>query len=179
MPPAGSKLPNALPALPRFLATRAMVPYVGAELAQKLAEPLKFQWGIAGAGQLPGMIYGFDVTLLIDLCRTIIQAEADGKLGKRHSRIVAQAHVILTAAAIGKRTRLGKNGDGLALRPALHLWPHGVRFPTSPSHHPQQCSRLKNRAKLKNQIRTLPKLRGCKEANITRIPRKFPKLRFL
>lgn len=37
--------------LPRFLATRAMVETVGAELREKLANPLKFQWGSGGADQ--------------------------------------------------------------------------------------------------------------------------------
>lgn len=94
-------MPDSGSALRRFLSTRAIAPLVGTELSQKLAEPLKFQWespGI-GLGQPPGIIHGFDVTILIDICRVIIQAERDGKLGKRHARITAQAHIILNASA--------------------------------------------------------------------------------
>ncbi|HXC36853.1 MAG TPA: P63C domain-containing protein [Candidatus Acidoferrales bacterium] len=85
--------------LPMFLATKAIKPLVGAELEEKLSKPLIFQWAGGGREQPPGAIYGFDVTLLIDICRIIIQAEAGGKLGKRHAHIRKQAHVILNASA--------------------------------------------------------------------------------
>jgi hypothetical protein len=88
----GSRLPN-------FLATKAIRPLVGAELAEKLANPLKFQWEARGHEQPPGIINGFDVSLLIDVCRIIIQAQAEGKLGKRHENITKQAHIILNASA--------------------------------------------------------------------------------
>jgi len=84
----GSRLPN-------FLATKSISPLVGVELGGKLSNPLKFQWEPRGHEQPPGIIHGFDVSLLIDVCRIIIQA----KLGKRHEHIVAQAHVILNASA--------------------------------------------------------------------------------
>lgn len=83
--------------LPDFLATKAMAPLAGGELGQKLAQPIKFQWGSGGGEQPPTLVHGFDVTLLIDLCRFIVEAEQ--QLGKRYERVVAQAHVILTASA--------------------------------------------------------------------------------
>jgi hypothetical protein len=52
-------------AFPRFLTSKAMSETVGAELRDKLENPLKFQWGTGGAGQPPTTIHGFDVTLLI------------------------------------------------------------------------------------------------------------------
>jgi len=85
--------------LPKFLSTKALAPYVGAELAKKLANPLKFQWEPRGREQPPGIIYGFDVSLLIDICRVIILAKAEGKLSKRHDDIVEQAHIVLNASA--------------------------------------------------------------------------------
>jgi len=88
----GSRLPN-------FLATKAINPFVGAELAEKLANPLIFQWEPRGQEQPPGLIYGFDVSLLIDICRIIILAKAEGKLSKRHDQVVEQAHIILSASA--------------------------------------------------------------------------------
>jgi hypothetical protein len=86
-------------AFPRFLESRAMSNIVGAELREKIAQPLKFEWGTGGAEQPPGVIHGFDVTLLIDICRFIIQADTEGRLGKRHERVVGQAQVILNASA--------------------------------------------------------------------------------
>jgi len=87
-------------AFPRFLSSKAMSGLAGVELREKITQPLKFQWGTGGVEQPPpSIIYGFDATLLIDLCRLIIQAKADGKLNDRHARIVAQAHIILNASA--------------------------------------------------------------------------------
>ena len=86
-------------AFPRFLATRAMSSAVGAELRDKIENPLKFQWGTGGAGQPPATIHGFDATLLIDVCKAIIAAEAEGKLHARHDKIANQAHIIVGASA--------------------------------------------------------------------------------
>ena len=66
-------------ALQRFLATKAMADAAGAEIRTKsLENPIKFQWGTGGADSPPpSVVYGFDATLLIDLCNTIIAAELD------------------------------------------------------------------------------------------------------
>jgi hypothetical protein len=86
-------------ALPRLLGTRVLADAVGAELRQKFQNPLKFQWGTGGAGQLPVTVHGYDATLLIDLCKAVIAAEADGKLQKRHAKLARQAHIIVSASA--------------------------------------------------------------------------------
>jgi hypothetical protein len=84
-------------AFPRFLTSRAMSASLGAELREKINNPLKFQWGSAGAGER--VFYGFDVTLLIDICKAIIAAESKGKFTKRYERIAEQAHIIVGASA--------------------------------------------------------------------------------
>jgi hypothetical protein len=86
-------------AFPRLLASKAMAETLGAGLREKLENPLKFQIGAAGAGQPPSTSFGFDVTLLIDLCNAIIAAESDGKLTKQYARIASQAHIIVGASA--------------------------------------------------------------------------------
>jgi hypothetical protein len=43
----------------------------GAGLTAKIENPLKFKWGTGGAGIPPTIIHGFDVTLLIDLSRSM------------------------------------------------------------------------------------------------------------
>lgn len=48
-------------AVPKFLASRAMAQTGGAELAAKIQNPLKFQWGTGGAGAPPSIVHGFDV----------------------------------------------------------------------------------------------------------------------
>jgi hypothetical protein len=86
-------------AFPRFIAAPAMRDIVGAQLQEKIENPLKFQWGTGGAEQPPATIHGFDVTLLIDTANAIIGAEAKGELPKRYERIAKQAHIIVGASA--------------------------------------------------------------------------------
>jgi hypothetical protein len=86
-------------AFPRFPATQSIAEVAGAELREKLENPLKFQWGTGGAEQPPTTVHGFDVTLLIDLCNAIIAAEATGTLSRRYDRIARQAHIIVGASA--------------------------------------------------------------------------------
>ena len=88
-------------ALPRFLETSAMRESLGAEPRQKLENPLKFQWSTAGAGPaLPYAVYGFDATVLIDICNAIIAAAAGGALkNARYGNIVRQAQIIVGASA--------------------------------------------------------------------------------
>jgi hypothetical protein len=81
----------------RFMATEAMVAVAGAEITDKITQPIKFQWGIGGAEQPPTIVHGYDVTLLIDVCRAIV--EAAPRLSKRQAGAVSQAHVILNASA--------------------------------------------------------------------------------
>jgi hypothetical protein len=86
--------------LPRFLEGDKIAPYVGPELARKIANPLVFQWLPAAPNSPPpGTFHGYDVTILIDVCKAIIQAHTDGKLLKRQGHIVAQAQIILNASA--------------------------------------------------------------------------------
>jgi P63C domain len=84
-------------AFPRFLSSKAMVNTIGAQLHEKLTQPIKFQWVPPGA-QEPGMtVHGFDVTLLIDVCKAIVQVES--KLDRQQKHVAVQAHVILAASA--------------------------------------------------------------------------------
>ncbi len=86
--------------LPRFVGSKSFAPYVGPELREKLEKPLIFQ-GVAAGPNLPspGTVYGYDVTILIDLCRAIVEADVAGALLDRHGSVVQQAHVILSASA--------------------------------------------------------------------------------
>lgn len=88
--------------LPRFLRGEKIAPYVGAGLSEKLAKPLVFQWSpvvLAAKAPGPAPIHGYDVTILIDICKAVLAAEADGKLLKSQANIARQAHVIVNASA--------------------------------------------------------------------------------
>ena len=82
--------------LPRFLAGRWMAPHLGSELTEKLANPLIFQASTLVPNMPPAVAHGYDVTMLIDICKAIISAGPDGKIAQS---LVTQAHVILNASA--------------------------------------------------------------------------------
>ena len=74
--------------------------YLGRELIEKIENPLIFQGTKAGAQSPPqAKTYGYDVTILIDVCHAIARADADGKLKSGQAKIAEQARVILSASA--------------------------------------------------------------------------------
>jgi hypothetical protein len=66
--------------LPTFIKGEKIAPYIGHELRTKLENPLIFQGQPLGVNVGPQVIHGYDVTILIDICKTILKAEAEGKL---------------------------------------------------------------------------------------------------
>jgi hypothetical protein len=85
--------------LPMFISGKKISPYVGHELSQKLEKPVIFQGLSLGTNAPAPTIHGYDVTILIDVCKAVIAAETDGKLLKSQAHIARQAHVILNASA--------------------------------------------------------------------------------
>lgn len=85
---------------PRLVNGKAISEYIGPELRGKLENPLIFQ-GITTDPSQPSlkMLHGFDVTLLIDVCKAIIAAESANKLANNQKNIIKQAHIILNASA--------------------------------------------------------------------------------
>jgi len=86
--------------LTRFLEGRTITETVGPELLRKAKKPLIFQGFSAGGNEPPPTtIHGYDVTLLIDLCKAILAGRAAGALGSRYDNVVKQAQIILSASA--------------------------------------------------------------------------------
>lgn len=83
--------------LTEFTKRNKMAPYVGRELAEKLSKPLVFQWSAVGANTPPNNVNGYDVTILIDLCKAISSAAADGV--PLSGKVVKQASIIVNASA--------------------------------------------------------------------------------
>lgn len=84
--------------LPRFVFNKTMSPYIWPELEEKLKNPIVFQTLSAGQ-QVGPKAHGYDVTVLIDVCKSIIQASSDGKLTKAQDNVVRQATIIIGASA--------------------------------------------------------------------------------
>lgn len=85
-------------AFPRFLESRGMKEHLGAQLTEKISNPIKFQWVGTGA-QGPVTVHGYDVTLLIDVCKAIIKAEEAKDLNFQQAHVAKQAHIIIGASA--------------------------------------------------------------------------------
>ncbi len=83
----------------KFANGRVMARFIGDELLKKLENPLKFQYRPGSTENLVVEANGYDVTLLIDICKAIVSAEVAGQLTDRQAPIVRQAHVILGASA--------------------------------------------------------------------------------
>jgi len=86
-------------ALTRFVEGKSIAPHLGAELLEKLDKPLIFNSVLPGAKLPPAVGHGYDVTILIDVCKAIVKAEADGKLRTSQANIAKQAHIVLNASA--------------------------------------------------------------------------------
>jgi hypothetical protein len=85
--------------LPSFIKGQKISPYVGRELAEKLSNPLIFQWSPPDGSTPTVTVNGYDVTMLIDICKAVIAAGADEKLLKSQQNVFRQAHAILNASA--------------------------------------------------------------------------------
>lgn len=83
---------------PRFITGKKVIPYIGPELRKRLENPLIFQGLSSGLNMPKPTIHGYDATILIDVCKSIIKAESDGALAINHNA-VKQAHIILSASA--------------------------------------------------------------------------------
>jgi hypothetical protein len=75
-----------------------MAGIVGADLREKIEQPLIFQWEPGGAAP-PILVHGFDATILIDVCKAVLQADADGRLAKNQQVVARNARIILNASA--------------------------------------------------------------------------------
>jgi P63C domain len=82
--------------LPRFLSGKRIAPFIGLDLREKLQNPIVFQGGTAVSNQI---IYGFDVAVLIDLCKAIQEADAAGELVPHQKSIAKQASIIIGGSA--------------------------------------------------------------------------------
>lgn len=85
--------------LPTFIKGKNIADYIGHELNEKLEKPLIFQAPTLGANQPPTKTHGYDITILIDLCKAVLRARDDGRLLQRQMHIANQAQVIINASA--------------------------------------------------------------------------------
>lgn len=87
--------------LKSFVNSKTMADYIGRELREKIENPIIFQRTEAAANNdISARAFGYDASILIDICNAIIEANKDGKLkGPRYARMIQQAQIINGASA--------------------------------------------------------------------------------
>lgn len=77
----------------KFIATKAVNPFVPPELAEVITSPIKFR---PPGG---GIAYGYEATVLADLCDVVLDARKRGKLNYQQEHIAAQCEILVRGFA--------------------------------------------------------------------------------
>lgn len=84
-------------AFTRFSNGKNIAEYLGPELLDKISTPIVFIGSPDGPNKTKH--HGYDVSILIDVCKAISRAHDDGKLSKNQLHLAKQANVLLSASA--------------------------------------------------------------------------------
>src|SRR5215211_908273 len=79
--------------LAKFTAGKALSPYVSADLLAVTANPIQFRTPNGNVA------YGYEATILADICEAVLQARADGKLQKQQEHIAKQCEILVRGFA--------------------------------------------------------------------------------
>lgn len=78
--------------LAKFVATKALREFVGEELAQMITNPIRFRVG-------NNVAYGYEATILADLCEAVLAARKAGKLNYQQEHIADQCEILVRGFA--------------------------------------------------------------------------------
>jgi hypothetical protein len=79
--------------LAKFTAGKALSPYVSEDLLRVTANPIRFHTPNGAEA------YGYEATILADICEAVLQARADGKLQKQQEHIARQCEILVRGFA--------------------------------------------------------------------------------
>ena len=79
--------------LAKFTAGKALSSYVSAELLAVTANPIKFRTPNGNVA------YGYEATILADICEAVLQARSDGKLQKQQEHIAKRCEILVRGFA--------------------------------------------------------------------------------
>jgi hypothetical protein len=79
--------------LAKFISTKSIKPFASGELIEVITNPIKFQ--IAGGN----VAYGYEATVLADLCDAVLTARKKGKLNYQQTHIADQCEILLRGFA--------------------------------------------------------------------------------
>ena len=79
--------------LAKFIRTKGVNPFVSDDLAKVITEPIRFR---AGGGSVA---YGYEATILADLCDAVLRARKDGNLHYQQAHIAEQCEILVRGFA--------------------------------------------------------------------------------
>lgn len=83
--------------LPNFVNTKQIKPFISSGLLEALSNRVQFKR--SGSGGSVSTTYGYDVTILIDICDAIIEAKNSGELSDSYKVYADHAEIIIRAVA--------------------------------------------------------------------------------
>ncbi len=83
----------------RLVEGKSVSKHLGAEVLEKVHQPIEFKWVYPGAKQNAVSIKGYAADLLIDVCKAILAANAAGDLRKNQESLAKQAAIVIGASA--------------------------------------------------------------------------------
>jgi hypothetical protein len=109
--------------LAKFVGQTRLEPYVERALAERTANPIKFR---VKSG---GIAYGYDATILADICEAVLKARDAGVLMKQQDHIAAQCEILVRGfarvgiiALVDEATGYQEIRDRLALQAILEKY---------------------------------------------------------
>lgn len=83
----------------RLVERKSISVHLGAEVLEKVRQPIEFKWIYPGAKQSAVSIKGYAADLLIDVCNAILKASAAGALRHNQESLAKQAAIVVGASA--------------------------------------------------------------------------------
>jgi len=80
--------------LAKFVSSKSLSPYVPEELSRVVVEPIKFR-----APQRGAVTYGYEATVLVELCEAVLEAREQGKLHRQQQHIAKQSEILVRSFA--------------------------------------------------------------------------------
>lgn len=109
--------------LAKFTAQGRLKPYVSKDLLERTAHPIKFKTPSGSSA------YGYEATVLADLCEAVLAARSDGVLQKQQEHIARQAEILVRGfarigiiALVDEATGYQREREKDALSKILEAW---------------------------------------------------------
>ena len=80
--------------LAKFVSSKSLVPYVSEELSKVVVEPIRFRTPQGGT-----VAYGYEATVLVDICEAVLGAREKGKLHRQQEHIAKQCEILVRGFA--------------------------------------------------------------------------------